>query len=106
MPSCYATITITPNITLDRMGFYHRKSISIRPFRVFGGMAGRACWAGGRCSRIIEASGSRPRHVAVSPLHAVPKPLKIRGEIRGQCKFSGNGALHDKSVSLAKNHGQ
>lgn len=35
---------------------------------------------------VVEATGTLPRHVILSMLHAEPHPLQIRGEIRGELR--------------------
>lgn len=48
---------------------------------------------------LVEASDSHPRHVIVSMLHAEPRPLQIRGELRIRGELHGGGELRGQSVS-------
>ena len=42
---------------------------------------------------IIDATPARPRHILLSMLHAEPRPLEIRGELRIRGEVIGGGEL-------------
>lgn len=47
---------------------------------------------------ILEEIGITPRHVVISMLHAEPRPLQIRGELRIRGEIQGGAELHSGSA--------
>ena len=43
---------------------------------------------------VLEATKAAPRHVLISMLHAEPRPLQIRGDLRISGSIEGRGDLH------------